>query len=83
MDKINVIKTFLFKTIPDMASYDCNLDFIKFVFKKEDIAKLEEIVIFDEDYDKYVGLTTIKLLYDSNDNPDDNSITINEGKAPK
>lgn len=78
MKKLDVIKTFLYKTIPDMVSPECNMDFISFLFNKEDIEKLEKIIIDDDKEDKIMGFNSINLLYESNNNFKDDSIRIND-----
>lgn len=83
MEKLDVIKTFLYETIPDMVDCECNLDFIKFLFKKEDIEKLENIVINYNNSNnineasKIMGFNSINLLYETNENPSDTVIRIN------
>ena len=78
MEKLDVIKIFLYETIPDMVDYECNMNFIKFLFKLEDIEKLERIVIDDDRENKLLGYNSINYLYESNNNPPDNCIKIND-----
>ena len=78
MEKLDVIKTFLYRTIPDMISPECNMDFISFLFSEEDVEKLEKIVVDDDREDKLMGFNSINLLYENNNNPKEDSIRIND-----
>lgn len=77
MKKLDVIKTFLYETIPDMVSCECNMEFIRFLFNKEDIEKLEKIIIDDTRENKIMGFNSVNLLYESIDNHTDTAIKIN------
>ena len=72
----DMVKIFLFKTLPGMLR--CNLNFVKIVFKKEDLIKLKEVVLNDNKCDKKKGLNTIELLLKNNEERVDDSIIVND-----
>ena len=78
MEKVDVIKTFLYKTIPDMVGCECNMDFIRFLFTKEDIDRLDKIAVSDDNKDKIMAFNSINLLNEINKKPSDTVIRIND-----
>ena len=78
MNKIDATRFFLFDTIPRMRDLEYNFDFIKFVFKKKDIEKIEKLVSDEKEYDNERCLKALEILQDNRKKREEDSIIIND-----
>lgn len=78
MNKIDATRFFIFDTIPRMRDLEYNFDFIKFVFKKEDLKKIEKLVLEEKEYDKERCIKAFEILRENSEKVEEDSIIIND-----